>query len=157
QLESKLPEQLVPAVFVKLEALPRTTSGKLDRRALPDPGRQRPELEERFESARTEVERRIAEVWQDLLGLDRVGVRDNFFEAGGDSILAVSAAARLQEILQRPIEVMDLFRHPTVAALAHHLSGAEAPTVSPEALREKSRAGQDRLAQRRVRRSQGAG
>ncbi|WP_432079888.1 condensation domain-containing protein, partial [Streptomyces sp. YPW6] len=112
-----LPEYMVPAVFVVLEALPLTPSGKLDRRALPDPDTGRLGLETGFVAARTETETVLAEVWTEVLGVDRVGVHDNFFELGGDSILSIQvvARARTRGVGLTPKLVFD---HPTVGELA---------------------------------------
>src|SRR5262249_12234429 len=83
-----LPDPMVPSAFVFVESLPRTPSGKTDRRALPDPGQTRPEVSGAFVEPRNHVEREIAEIWRSVLKLERVGVHDNFFELGGHSLLA---------------------------------------------------------------------
>ncbi|HEV2855904.1 MAG TPA: amino acid adenylation domain-containing protein [Thermoanaerobaculia bacterium] len=117
QLETRLPEYIIPALFVKLDALPQTATGKLDRRALPEPGQQRPEIEPELVAPRSDTERALAAIWQQLLRLDRVGVHDNFFELGGDSILSIQVIARAaqQGIRLTPAEV---FAHQTIAGLA---------------------------------------
>ncbi|MBI1853014.1 MAG: amino acid adenylation domain-containing protein [Planctomycetes bacterium] len=95
-LATTLPEHMLPASFVFLDALPRTPNGKLDRRALPAPATARPALERAFEPPRSAAENALAAIWTKVLRIDRVGIHDNFFELGGDSILAVQivAAAR---------------------------------------------------------------
>jgi amino acid adenylation domain-containing protein len=109
-LQEKLPEYMVPAVFVRLPALPLTANGKLDTRALPAPDGARPELGGTFVLPSGPVEEALAEVWADVLGLDRVGAEDNFFALGGDSIRSIQVRARaeacglsfsLQELLER--------------------------------------------------------
>ncbi|WP_343283594.1 condensation domain-containing protein, partial [Streptomyces sp. CS014] len=112
-----LPEYMVPAVFVVLETLPLTPSGKLDRRALPDPDAGRLGLETGFVAARTGTEAILSEVWAEVLGVDRVGVHDNFFELGGDSILSIQVVARARA---RGVGITPklVFDHPTVAGLA---------------------------------------
>ncbi|NUT51681.1 MAG: amino acid adenylation domain-containing protein, partial [Saccharothrix sp.] len=111
RLAATLPDYLVPSAFVPLEAFPLTPNGKLDRDALPDPvvG----EVPEGHVEPRTPAERRVAEVWSDVLGVPRVGAHDDFFALGGDSILAVRALSRLGGL---PVRAM--FDHRTVAALA---------------------------------------
>ncbi|HEV2736190.1 MAG TPA: amino acid adenylation domain-containing protein, partial [Longimicrobiaceae bacterium] len=116
-LSRTLPDYMVPGVFVTLGALPLTPSGKVDRRALPAPGGRRPELEAGFTAPRTETERLLAEVWQWVLRVERVGVEDDFFQLGGDSILAIRVVSRAREAGVE-ISPRQLFEHPTVGALA---------------------------------------
>ncbi|HSF40220.1 MAG TPA: condensation domain-containing protein [Thermoanaerobaculia bacterium] len=130
-LASKLPEHMTPAALVVLEALPLTPNGKLDRRALPEPEGLRPELEALYLAPRTALEQAIAAVWREVLGLDRVGLQDNFFEVGGHSLLMIEVHALLRERLGRDIAVVELFQYPTIGALAEHLGKgmAEKPTA----------------------------
>ncbi|MEN5144491.1 amino acid adenylation domain-containing protein, partial [Pseudomonas juntendi] len=118
-LLAHLPEFMVPALFMHLEALPLSPNGKLDRKALPEPGA----LQDRpFEAPQGETENLLAAIWAELLGVERVGRHDNFFELGGHSLLAVSLTARLRERgLQADIRV--LFGQPTLAALAVAVGG----------------------------------
>ena len=118
-LAERLPAYMVPAVIVAVAGLPRTASGKLDRLALPDPAGQRPERP--YTPPRDDVERTVAEVWAQVLGVDRVGADDNFFEAGGHSLLLVRVHAMLVERLGPVLTVIDLFRYPTLSTLAAHL------------------------------------
>ncbi|HZF09405.1 MAG TPA: amino acid adenylation domain-containing protein, partial [Thermoanaerobaculia bacterium] len=120
-LAERLPEALVPAAVVVLEALPKSAHGKVDRRALPAP-EPRPALEA---APRTPLERAVAAVWQEVLGIERVGIDDNFFELGGSSLLLVRLRSRLAQTLERDVAVVDLFQHPTIRALAEHLARAE--------------------------------
>jgi amino acid adenylation domain-containing protein len=131
-LRSRLPEFMVPAVFVTLPALPLTATGKVDRAALPDPGRVR-RGDAPWVEPRTASERAVAAVVREVLGLDRVGRDDNFFDLGGHSLLMIRAAGLLGVRLGRKIEVLQLFRFPTVAALAAHLESAEdaPPAAAP--------------------------
>jgi amino acid adenylation domain-containing protein len=124
-LRERLPEFMVPAVFMELAALPLTPSGKVDRRALPGPTAARRETAAAYVAPKTELERTIAAVWRDLLGVDRIGLEDNFFELGAHSLLLVRAHARLREALSRELTVIDLFRHASVGALARHLLSQE--------------------------------
>lgn len=114
-LRQKLPEYMVPSAFVLLEALPLTPNGKINRRALPKPDYARPDTE--FIAPRTEVEETLAKIWAQVLRLERVGVHDNYFELGGDSILSIQIVARAQEAGLR-LTPHQIFQYPTIAELA---------------------------------------
>jgi acyl carrier protein len=120
-LKEKLPAYMLPSAFVMLDALPLTPNGKLDRRALPVPEASRPALAASYLPPSTELERRIAEIWQDVLHVERIGMRDNFFELGGHSLLLVQLHGRLNETLARQVSIIELFRYPTIASLVAHL------------------------------------
>jgi aryl carrier-like protein len=112
---------MVPSAFVTLPALPLSPNGKLDRKALPAPPTDRPEVSATFAAPTGELQRTIAAIWRDVLGVDRVGVQDNFFDLGGHSLLMVRVQARLRDALDRDISIVELFQHATIAALAQHL------------------------------------
>ena len=118
-----LPDYLVPTAFVALAALPLSANGKVDRAALPAPGTgaDRPEPV----APRTEAERRTAEVWAEVLGVERVGVQDDFFALGGDSILSIRLTSRLAEAFGTDLTPRAVFTHPTPAALAALLTQPE--------------------------------
>lgn len=138
-LRQTLPDYMVPAVFVWLPALPLSPNGKLDRRALPDPPTERPRLDSAFAAPSTADEQRVAAVWQEVLGLERVGVHDNFFELGGQSLMLAQVHARLQKSGAPHLTLVDLFQHPTVHLLARHL-GQDAPaTDAPQDDRRATR------------------
>lgn len=120
QVGAHLPEHMMPATFVSLAALPLTANGKLDRAALPTPGTERPDLERSYVAPRDVVEEVLAGVWAASLGLDRIGVFDNFFVLGGDSMRSVRVVAWAKE-RGLVFTVQELFRFPTVAALAEML------------------------------------
>ncbi|HEY0602392.1 MAG TPA: SDR family NAD(P)-dependent oxidoreductase [Herpetosiphonaceae bacterium] len=129
-LRERLPEYMVPAAFVPLDALPLTPSGKLDRRALPAPDTAHVAVGPQ-EAPQTELERTIAEIWRALLAIETVGREDNFFDLGGHSLLMVQARHRLIAALGREIAMVDLFRYPTIRALAGFLGGEDkAPSAS---------------------------
>ncbi|MEA2692360.1 MAG: hypothetical protein QOJ16_1747, partial [Acidobacteriota bacterium] len=136
-LRERQPEPMVPAAFVPLAALPFTPNGKLDRAALPEPETASPEprlqLETAWVAPRSQLEREIAAVWREVLKVERVGAEDNFFDLGGHSLLLVDAQARLTARLGREVPLLDLFRHPNVAALARHLHGPSAGEGEEEA------------------------
>jgi len=114
---AKLPDYMMPATFVFLDAFPLTPNGKIDRLALPAPGQARPDLDQGFVAPRTKMEELLASIWSQVLAVERVGVFDNFFELGGDSILSIQIVVRAQEqgIKLTP---RHLFQNQTVAALA---------------------------------------
>ncbi len=116
--EATLPAHIVPSLFVLLPALPRTANGKVDRRALPPPPRARPALAEPFVAPRTSIERHLASIWADVLGLDEVGVDDDFFDLGGHSLLAARLGNRVRADLGVDLPLPALLRTPTVAAMA---------------------------------------
>jgi acyl carrier protein len=113
----------VPSVLAMLEEMPLTPNGKIDRAALPDPEGERPTLETEYITPRNEIERTIANIWQHILQLERVGIHDNFFDLGGHSLLMLQVHGELTKVLSAEITVIDLFEHSTVASLAEHLSG----------------------------------
>ncbi|MFD3419449.1 non-ribosomal peptide synthetase [Streptomyces decoyicus] len=125
-LAAELPDYMLPAAFVTLDALPLTRNGKVDRRRLPAPDWSAAASSEHL-APRTEAERILAEIWCALLGVDRVGVEDNFFMLGGDSILSIQVVSRARRA-GLTLTPRDLFRHPTVAALAA-ATGAAAPVA----------------------------
>ncbi|WNG19735.1 amino acid adenylation domain-containing protein [Cystobacter fuscus] len=128
RLRERLPEYMVPSDIVVLEALPLNTSGKVDRRALPEPERTR-DVALAYEPPRTPVERTLAEVWAQVLGHERVGIHDEFFELGGDSILAIQIISRAAQAGVH-VTARQLFAHPTVARLA--AVAGSAPAVVAE-------------------------
>ncbi|HSF40966.1 MAG TPA: amino acid adenylation domain-containing protein [Thermoanaerobaculia bacterium] len=120
-LRGRLPEVMIPGAWVVLPALPLSPNGKVDRRALPDPDETPRASGGAFTEPRTEAERTLAALWRDVLRLDKVGLDDSFFDLGGHSLLLIQVQGRLQAWLGRPVEMIDLFRYPTVRALAAFL------------------------------------
>jgi len=120
-LKNKLPEYMIPSAFIFLDKLPLTRTGKLDRQALPSPDGTRPRLAEEYVAPRTKLELLLAETWQEMLGVQRIGLHDNFFDLGGDSIRAALLINKLQEQLGDYIYVVALFEAPTIASLAAYL------------------------------------
>ena len=128
-LASLLPDYMQPSAFVAVKELPRTPSGKIDRKALPAPDVKRPDLDVAFAAPTTAVQKTLANVWADLLGIDRVGIDDNFFDLGGNSLLSIQCVAQLEgHGLKLPI--VKLYQHPTIRACAAFLEG-DASAVSP--------------------------
>ncbi len=120
-LKEKLPEYMIPPVFMQLDDLPLTPNGKIDRNALPPPDGERLQLDQGFVEPRTEIEELIAQVWREVLKLDKIGIHDNFFELGGHSLLATRVVAHLQSNFHVDIALRKLFELPTVAGLAQHI------------------------------------
>ncbi|MFW9261381.1 amino acid adenylation domain-containing protein [Nostoc sp. CALU 546] len=131
-LESKLPSYMVPAAFVTLEALPLTPNGKCDRKALPAPDTTRPELEAVYQPPQTEVEQTIADIWQNVLQIESVGIHDNFFELGGHSLLLVQVHSKLREVFKKDLSVIDLFRYPTISSLADYFNQIKSQQISSD-------------------------
>lgn len=123
-LAGKLPQYMVPAAFIHLDALPLTANGKIDRRRLPDPGLAGTESRAEYVAPRSALEEQLAAVWREVLGLERVGVRDDFFELGGHSLLAIQAMSRLNGELNVNLPLRDLFESPTIEALAQRMQAA---------------------------------
>ncbi|HKR12800.1 MAG TPA: amino acid adenylation domain-containing protein [Pyrinomonadaceae bacterium] len=132
-LRGQLPESMIPSAFVFLDALPLNWSGKVNRHALPAPERLRTEGIGVDDPPRTAVEEQIAAVWSDILGLERIGVNDNFFDLGGHSLLATQVVARLTDIFRVEVPLREFFLHPTIAGLAtkieelHHSPATQLP------------------------------
>ena len=117
-LQGKLPEYMVPATIRLLAALPLTPHGKVDRRALPHPEQSRADSEGAYVAPRTYVETMLADIWAEVLRVDRVGIEENFFELGGHSLLATQLMHRVQEAFQVTPPLRSLFEEPTIAHLA---------------------------------------
>lgn len=117
-LKEKLPEYMVPSAFVFLEALPLTPNGKVERRALPAPEQSRPEIGASYVAPRTPVEEVLANIWAEVLNVERVGIYDNFFDLGGHSLLAVRVVQSIEKRIGRSVRVADIFQAPTVEQLS---------------------------------------
>jgi amino acid adenylation domain-containing protein len=117
-LRQRTPEYMIPAQFIQLQSFPMTTTRKVDRKALPDPGEidRTPETEN--VAPRTDTERFLADCWRDVLSVDGIGVFDNFFEVGGHSLLATRIISRIRQQFQIELELRRLFEAPTIAQLA---------------------------------------
>ena len=141
-----LPGYMVPSAYAFLDALPLNRSGKVDQRALPAPDRE-PAVD-RLVAPATALETRLAEIWRDVLQVDRVGVEDSFFDLGGHSLLLAQVHGRLLEALGRPLPLVKLFEHPTIRSLARHLEGTST-AASPQPSNVRAlRAGRSRLNRR---------
>ncbi|MCG3119021.1 MAG: Linear gramicidin synthase subunit B [bacterium] len=131
-LSERLPDYMVPSTFVVMESLPKNPNGKIDRRALPDPGPERPDLEENFVAAQSALEKKLAEIWATVLRLEKVGVHDNFFELGGDSILSIQIISKAKQAGLH-LTPLQIFQHQTIAELAQ-VAGAQRATNAEQGL-----------------------
>ncbi|MBV8123374.1 MAG: amino acid adenylation domain-containing protein, partial [Paucibacter sp.] len=129
-LATHLPEYMLPSAYVRLDALPLTSNGKLDRRALPQPDGASSASRE-YEAPRGPVEEAVAQVWRDLLKVDRIGRGDHFFQLGGHSLMAVQLASRLRDAIGIELALRDLFAHPVLADFAAHAGQAAHATLTP--------------------------
>src|SRR5215472_8606316 len=136
-LQGRLPEYMVPAAYVRLESMPLTANGKLDRKALPAPDSDA-FARQVYEAPQGEMETAVAAIWAEVLKLERVGRRDNFFELGGHSLLAVRVVSRVRGLLGKQMKLTDLFTHPVLAELVQKLSAAGRWELPPLTRTERS-------------------
>lgn len=140
-LKEQFPDYFIPSAFVSLSAFPLTSNGKIDRDALPSPGRERPELANPYIAPRNLLERQIAELWSRVLGIPQIGVRDSFFDLGGHSLLATQLIFKLRDELGIEIPLRVLFETPTIewmsAAVAAIQGGQEESALSKLDLRSE--------------------
>jgi amino acid adenylation domain-containing protein len=124
-IASKLPDYMTPSTIVIINQLPLTSSGKLDRRALPEPDERGLPTDETYVAPRMPIERELVEIWADVLGVNRVGIDDSFFELGGHSLLATKLLVRIRNTFQQDVALRTIFEAPTIAELADHLATRE--------------------------------
>jgi acyl carrier protein len=124
-LKDRLPEYMVPALVMLLDEMPLTPSGKINRRGLPEPDESARAVVQEFVEPRTAVEAIVAKVWGEILGVERVGVNDNFFDLGGHSLLATQVISRLKSSFKIDLPLRSLFESPTVAELAAEIVALE--------------------------------
>ena len=117
-LAAKLPEYMIPAVYVMLPVLPQTPNGKIDRSRLPAPETTRPALDQPFVAPRTPVEQKVALIWADVLGLDKVGIHDDFADVGGDSLKATQIISRVIAAFRVNLPLRSFFEAPSIAKMA---------------------------------------
>lgn len=117
-LKAHVPDYMVPAGFVFLERFPLTPNEKVDRKALPAPDQHRADLNKTFSAPRDAVEQQLAKIWEKVLGLQPIGVTDNFFDLGGHSLLAVRVFSQIEKVLGEKLPLATLFRAPTIEAIA---------------------------------------
>ena len=132
---------MVPATFLLLEAMPLNANGKVDRQALPAPDDERPELDTEFVAPRTPTEERVAAIWREVLGLEQVGINDDFFALGGHSLLAVQVVSRLRDSFDVEFPLRALFETPSITGIASALEHAKraGPPAQRPAIKPVSR------------------
>jgi natural product biosynthesis luciferase-like monooxygenase protein len=152
-LRGKLPAYMVPSAFVVLERLPLTPNGKINRAALPEPEHSRPESATAYLAPSSDSEKIISKVWQDLLKLEQVGASDNFFDLGANSLMMVQANHLLRQALGKNVPLVDMFRFPTVSALAAHIDEAgQGEAQKLQQSQDRGEARKDALSRRRQQR-----
>jgi acyl carrier protein len=135
-LGQKLPDYMIPHVFVAMDGLPLLPNGKVDHAALPPPAISGTTLERTFVPPQTPAEEEIAAIWMELLGLEKVGVHNNFFELGGHSLLATQVMSRVRDRFQSELTMRQLFESPTVAGLALAVVQEQANRTEPDNLKD---------------------
>jgi amino acid adenylation domain-containing protein len=133
-LKDRLPEYMVPAAFVVLDSMPLTSTGKLNRRALPAPETVQPDSDTLFVAPRTPLEKEVAKIWAEILGLDQVGIDDNFFDLGGHSLLLTQLVSRLRTTFKIELPLRTLFESPTIAQLAVAIVQKQSEEIDGELL-----------------------
>ena len=121
-LAKVVPEYMIPSVFVCLDTIPQTPNGKTDRLRLPLPSHQRPKLDVSYAPPKTSLEKKVSQIWSEVLVIDRIGIHDNFFDLGGDSLLATKVTVRLLKELNAEVALKMFFNAPTIARLAAQIS-----------------------------------
>ncbi|HSD45020.1 MAG TPA: phosphopantetheine-binding protein, partial [Pyrinomonadaceae bacterium] len=121
-LSERLPDYMTPSFIVAIDEFPLTRNGKIDLNALPAPETVRSTRDENYVAPRNEIEATITRVWQEVLGVERIGVNDNFFDAGGHSLLMVQVHNKLGELFDKKISIVEMFAKPTIGALAEYFS-----------------------------------
>jgi acyl carrier protein len=139
-LQEKLPDYMIPACFVKVEKIPLNPSGKVDRKMLPHPLESDFHSDGTYKPPQSGMQRMIAEIWQEVLGREKIGIQDNFFDLGGNSLDIVTVCNKLKEKLEKEIPVVTLFTYPTIRSLEHYLTrnqGEESVQEPPSDLSER--------------------
>ena len=150
-IRESIPEYMLPAAFLVMEQLPLNTNGKVDRSKLPGIDTIQHDLREVFIPPRTEIERKIASIWQEMLMIDSVGLDDNFFELGGHSLLMTKTHLRLQEELDRELSIVDLFTYPPIRTISSFINKGEKELDHVEVVYRRANVQRDVMSQRRGR------
>jgi acyl carrier protein len=148
-LRARLPEYMVPTSFAFIATIPLTVNGKLDVRALPPPSKEDAVFAAADATARTGPAQRIAAIWQEVLKIDSIGLDQNFFDVGGDSISLAEVHQRLERVFDREIPIVELFSHSTVESLVEYLGRRESTSDAATAARTRAQRQREALAARR--------
>lgn len=143
-MEASVPEYMVPSAFVAIEELPRTPSGKIDRKALPAPDTSRPDIGVTYVAPSADLEKKIASLWADLLNIDKVGLDDNFFDLGGNSLMSIQCVARMKQEHGIDLPIVKLYQYPTIKGIASHLGGGDGASVVSKAHERKKKSSGDK-------------
>jgi len=135
-LKQKLPDYMLPTAFITIPEIPLTQNGKLDVKALPEPGSERPEMEREYVAPRTAVEEQLAQIWSRMLKIDQVGIHDNFFELGGHSLLATQVISQVREAFMVELSPRRLFEEPTIERLAVLITQLQASEQDADEINE---------------------
>jgi len=138
-IEQQLPDFMLPSAYVWLNELPKTTSGKVDRKALPKPDMSRPDLANLYKAPLSPIEKNITGIWSDLLLIDKIGVDDNFFQLGGNSLLALKAVAMMKQQFNYEVPITKLYQFPTVNGVVNFIGGGNKVSVPLPAKRNKTK------------------
>ena len=138
-LRGHLPEYMVPAAFVVIDAIPLTSNGKVDRRALPAPPQRYETASAVYEAPRTDIEKSVVHVWQEVLQLESVGLNENFFDLGGHSLLIPQVLIKLYKATGKKASLVDLFMYPTVSSLVKRLNDGEEQDISVSEISESAK------------------
>lgn len=148
-LSNKLPSYMVPSILIELDKLPLSPNGKVDRRALPAPDQVKPESAVTFVKPRTSTEKRLAGIWAEVLDVERVSIHDNFFQLGGNSLLATQVMTRIRDAFQVELPLRHFFESPTIAqfavAIAEQLALASDSEMLTQALAELEQLSEDEV------------
>jgi acyl carrier protein len=136
-LKEKLPDYMIPSAFIQLAALPLNPNGKIDRHALPAPPNLRPDLGSAYVEPSSALEQQLAGIWQDVLELECVGIHDNFYDLGGDSLAATKIVAQIVKQLRLELALRSLFQAPTVAEMAAVITAHRGGALGGESLERK--------------------
>ena len=154
-LKDKLPDHMIPSFLVMLDNLPLAPSGKIDRKALPKPDNLRPELDVAYVSPRNDIERKVADIWQKILNVEKVGIQDNFFDLGGHSLNVLQVYSKLRELFPEKLVMTDLFKYPTISSISRYLNQEEDSFANQsDELNQELEVGKARLKQRFLRNQQ---
>ncbi|MCI5119714.1 MAG: amino acid adenylation domain-containing protein [Candidatus Electrothrix sp. AUS4] len=126
-LRSKLPEYMVPSIFIQIKEMPLTLNGKIDRRALPEPAQKRAYLADNFVPPETETEKNISQLWCEILKIDKVGTQDKFFDIGGNSLLSVRLIDLLEKQTGIALPIVKFYQYPTIETLANYIQSKKDP------------------------------
>ena len=151
-LRETLPEYMIPAHLIEMPELPLTPNRKLDRNALPKPDAASQRAQQAYVPPSNDIEKVLVDLWKQLLGLDKVGIQDNFFDLGGHSLLVVQLHRHLKAAIDRPVPLTDLYRFTTIQALSDHLTSGGSRSEDPQATTDRAKRRREALQQRRRRR-----